>query len=83
MECSKPTVWDGDVAELKIPTTSYSVLSPPCGMVTTDFVVLKGGGKKVLSPPCGMVTYYPQHRFISSALRRGSEPTVWDGDQPF
>ena len=57
------------------------VLSPPCGMVTCDFVdfVLATYGL-VLSPPCGMVTDYGSLSFGN--IRNSSKPTVWDGDHP-
>jgi hypothetical protein len=32
---SEPTVWDGDSAYKSLANSSFSVLNPPCGMVTT------------------------------------------------
>ncbi len=34
LECSKPTVWDGDEIGHGNGHEGHGVLSPPCGMVT-------------------------------------------------
>jgi hypothetical protein len=66
IQCSEPTVWDGDkfvlpIVGYRIDKLNSIVPSPPCGM--GDFIILKACPKflfytsaLVPSPPCGMAT---------------------------
>ena len=81
LECSEPTVWDGDQLQSIEAIRDMLVLSPPCGMVTTQSL-----HKCFPLLLCSEPTVWDGDSILRLKAFEintcaSSEPTVWDGDK--